>query len=395
MDETHVAFMKRAVALARQGKGRTSPNPLVGAVIVNAGKVVGEGYHQKAGGPHAEIHALRAAGEAARGGTLYVNLEPCCHHGRTPPCTEALIQAGIAQVYVAEVDANPRVASEGIHQLESADIQVHVGLCAEEAGQLNEVHRKYIQTRQPFVILKMAMSLDGKIATATGESQWITSQASRQRGHVMRDEVDAILVGRGTVTKDNPALTTRLETGSGQDATRIVLDSLGRTPTDSRIFNPGSSAGVIIAVTPSAPAENIKALENAGGEVITVPTKDKRVCLRTLMDILGRREVTSLLIEGGGEVNASAIASGVVDKVMCFVSPKLIGGQQAPGVLGGEGIARLADAPRLRAVSVTPLSVAHIAIGGRSENPEGTSKQKPTLEGACDFLIEGYLRDRF
>lgn len=395
MDETHSAFMRRAVALARQGKGRTSPNPLVGAVIVKAGKIVGEGYHQKAGGPHAEIHALRAAGAAAKGGTLYVNLEPCCHQGLTPPCTNALIQAGIAQVYVAEVDPNPRVASAGIHQLESANIQVHIGLCAEEAAQLNEVHRKYIQTRQPFVILKMAMSLDGKIATATGESQWITSKASRQRGHVLRDEVDAILVGRGTVAKDNPALTTRLETGNGQDATRIVLDSRGRTHTDSSIFNPESSAGVIIAVTPRAPAENIKRLENAGAEIITVPTEDKRVCLQTLMDILGRREVTSLLIEGGGEVNASAIASGVVDKLMCFVSPKLIGGQHAPGVLGGKGIARLADAPRLRTVNVTPIPVAHIAIGGRSGNPEETSKQKPSTEGACDFLIEGYLRDRF
>lgn len=395
MDETHVAFMKRALALARQGKGRTSPNPMVGAVIVNAGKVVGEGYHQKAGGPHAEIHALRAAGEAARGATLYVNLEPCCHQGRTPPCTEALIQAGIAQVYVAEMDRNPRVASEGIRQLERAGIQVHVGLCAEEAAQLNEVHRKYIQTRQPFVILKMAMSLDGKIATATGESQWITSLASRQRGHVLRDEVDAILVGRGTVAKDNPALTTRLETGKGQDATRIVLDSRGKTSPKARIFNPESSAGVLIAVTPSAPAENIKVLESAGAEVITVPTEDKRVCLRTLLDILGGHEITSLLLEGGGEVNASAIASGVVDKVMCFVSPKLIGGQHAPSVLGGEGIARLADAPRLRAVSVTPIPVESVAKGGCPRNSEETSKQKPSTEGACDFLIEGYLRDRF
>lgn len=405
MDETHVAFMKRALALARQGKGRTTPNPMVGAVIVNVGRVVGEGYHQKSGGPHAEIHALRAAGGAARGGTLYVNLEPCCHQGRTPPCTEALIQAGIAHVYVAEVDPNPRVANEGIHQLESAGIQVHVGLCADESAQLNEVHRKYIQTRQPFVILKMAMSLDGKIATAAGESQWITSLASRHRGHMIRDEVDAILVGRGTVTKDNPALTTRLETGRGQDATRIVVDSHGRTSPEARIFNPESSAGVIIAVTPSAPIENIKALERVGAEVITVPTEDKRVCLRTLMDILGGREITSLLIEGGGEVSASAIASSVVDKVMCFVSPKLIGGQQAPGGLGGEGIARLADAPRLRAVSVTPIPVAHIAIGGclgntavsRLQTPptEETSMQKPSTEEACDFLIEGYLRDRF
>ena len=359
--------MKRALDLARRGKGRTSPNPLVGAVIVKAGQVVGEGYHQKAGTPHAEIHALNAAGENAKGATLYTNLEPCCHWGRTPPCTKALLQADIAQVYVAEVDPNSSVAGKGIRQLQDAGIRVHVGVCAAEAAQLNEIHRKYIQTGKPFVILKTAMSLDGKIATTSGESQWITSEASRHRGHEIRDTVDAILVGSGTVVRDNPALTTRLQDKKGRDAIRIVLDSHGQTPTDARIFNPESSASVIVAVTPDAPTQNISALENAGAEVITVPEVHCKVCFKRLMEILGEREITSVLIEGGGEINASAVAAGVVDKVMCFIAPKLIGGRNAPGPIGGEGIANLSDVPHLQRVNIT------------------------SIPDSDDFLIKGYL----
>ncbi len=368
MDETHITLMRRALTLARMGKGHTSPNPLVGAVIVKAGNIVGEGYHQKAGGPHAEIHALQAAGTAAKDGTLYVNLEPCCHWGRTPPCTDALIQAGIAQVYIAEVDANPKVAGKGIRQLEAAGISVNIGICTEEAAQLNEVHRKYVQTGQPFVILKTAMSLDGKIATATGESQWITSEASRQKVHEIRDEVDAILVGSGTVRRDNPALTTRLAHRPGKDATRIVLDSRGRTPTDANVFNAESTAGLIIAVTPQAPAHNIASLKKAGADVIVVPAKHGRVGFSALMETLGAREITNVLIEGGAEVNATAIATGVVHKVICFVAPKLIGGADAPGPLGGQGILALADAPKLEKVTVMPVQ-----------------------GGDGDILIQGYL----
>ncbi len=357
--------MNRALALAQQGKGRTSPNPLVGAVIVNAGKVVGEGYHQKAGEPHAEIHALRAAGEKAKGGTLYVNLEPCCHWGRTPPCTDALIQAGIKHVFAAHLDPNPKVAGKGIQQLEGAGITVNVGVCPEAAEQLNEFYIKHVKTGCPFVILKLAMSLDGKIATSTGESQWITSAASRQKAHEIRDEVDAILVGIGTITSDNPALTTRLPNNQGRDATRIVLDSHGRTPASAKIFNSESEAGVIIAVTPQASAQNIATLEKAGAEVIITPAKDGRVCFKTLMETLGARGITSVLVEGGGKVNASALASGVVDKAVCFVAPKFIGGKDAPGVFDGEGIKRLTDAPELERLSINQLD--------------------------CDLLIEGYF----
>ena len=357
--------MQRALDLAQRAKGRTSPNPLVGAVIVKDGKIIGEGYHQKAGTPHAEVHALNAAGEATKGATLYTNLEPCCHWGRTPPCTEALIQAGIAQVYVAEVDLNPSVAGKGVQQLQNAGINVHVGVCRQEASDLNEVHRKYIQTGKPFVILKTAMSLDGKIATTSGESQWITSEASRQQGHEVRDAVDAILVGRGTVARDNPALTTRLQNKEGQDATRIVLDSHGRTLADARIFNPDSEAGVIVAVTSEAPSENIDALEKVGAEVLSVPAAHgNQVCFRRLMEILGKREITSVLIEGGSEINASALAAGVVDKVMCFIAPKLIGGQDAPGPIGGVGIHSLTEAVNLQRMSVTPIPEHDILIEG-------------------------------
>ena len=364
MDETHIAFMQRALDLARRAKGRTSPNPLVGAVIVKDGKVIGEGYHQKAGTPHAEVHALNATGEEAKGATLYTNLEPCCHWGRTPPCTEALIRAGIAQVYIADVDPNPKVAGQGVQQLQNAGINVNVGICQQEASDLNEVHRKYIQTGQPFVILKIAMSLDGKIATTSGESQWITSEASRQRGHKVRDTVDAILVGRGTVARDNPALTTRLQDREGQDPTRIVLDSHGSTSPAARIFNAESEADVIVAVTPEAPSENVNALEKAGAEVLTLPTVQGKVCFKSLMEILGKREITSVLIEGGSEINASALAAGIVDKVMCFVAPKLIGGQNAPGPIGGAGIHSLTEAVNLHRMRVTPMPEHNLLIEG-------------------------------
>ncbi len=365
MNETHIAFMNRALNLAERGKGHTSPNPLVGAVIVNAGKVVGEGYHQKAGGPHAEVHALRVAGDKAKNGILYVNLEPCCHWGRTPPCTDALIKAGIAHVYIAHIDPNPKVARKGVKQLEEAGIKVDIGVCEEAAEKLNEIYIKHVKTGYPFIILKMAMSLDGKIATVTGESQWITSDASRERAHEIRNEVDAILVGIGTLLSDNPALTTRLPNTQGKDATRVVLDSHARTPTSAKIFNTDSEAGVIVVVTPEASAENIAILEKSGAEVIVTPAKEGRVCFKTLMKTLGERSITSVLVEGGGKVNASALASGVVDKVMCFVAPKFIGGNQAPGVLDGEGIARLADAPELERLTIT--------------------------EVGCDLLIEGYF----
>lgn len=365
MNDTHSTFMNRALTLAQQGRGRTSPNPLVGAVVVNAGEIVGEGYHQKAGEPHAEIHALKEAGEKAQGSTLYVNLEPCCHLGQTPPCTDTIIEAGVKHVYAGHLDPNPKVAGKGIKRLEEAGIEVQVGLCSEKAEKLNEIFIKHVTTGYPFVILKIAMSLDGKIATAKGESQWITSPASRQRVHEMRDEVDAILVGIGTILKDNPVLTTRLPNKQGKDPTRIILDSHARTPTAAKIFNPDSEADVIIAVTPQAFASNIALLKVTGAEIIEIPERDGKVCFKTLLETLGTLGITSVMIEGGGEVNSTALLSGIVDKVTCFLAPKFIGGKEAPGVFGGEGIEELIDAPELKRKTITQLD--------------------------CDLLIEGYF----
>ena len=347
-----VKYMCRALALAARARGRTSPNPLVGAVVVKGGEVVGEGYHQAAGGAHAEVHAINQAGTAARGGTLYVTLEPCVHYGRTPPCTEAIIRSGIAQVFVAHVDPNPKVCGSGIQELEKAGVRVHVGLCEPEARRLNEIFIKYIRTNRPFVILKSAMSLDGKIATRTGESQWISSESSRRQGHEIRDTVDAILVGVNTVINDDPSLTTRLPGRDGKDPVRIIVDSECRTPLKAQVVNQDGEGYAIIATTERASKERITRLEAAGAKVLVVEEKDSRVCLSSLMKSLGCRGITSVLIEGGAEVNASAIGAGIVDKVMCFIAPKIIGGTDAPSPIGGKGILRLAEAHELHETSV-------------------------------------------
>lgn len=361
-------FMEHALALASKARGHTSPNPMVGAVIVRDGEIVGEGYHQKAGEAHAEIHALNQAKELAEGATMYVTLEPCCHWGRTPPCTEAVIRAKLANVFIAMKDPNPQVAGEGIRQLEKAGIPVQVGICEEESRQLNEVFIKYITTQRPFVILKSAISLDGKIATASGESQWITSEASRLKGHEVRAQVDAILVGVGTVLHDNPSLTTRLPDRRGEDPIRVILDSRGRTPLGAKAFHPDSNAGTLIVATKDAPLKKIEAFKTVGAEVLIVKEKDGRVCLETLMQELGHREITSVLIEGGGEINAAALQAGIVNKLMFFLAPKLIGGRDAPGPIGGRGIARLAETFELHRVKATQID--------------------------SDFLIEGYLLPR-
>ena len=262
-------------------------------------------------------------------------------------------------------DPNPQVAGKGIRQLQEAGMRVQVGLCKAESQRLNEVFIKYITTKRPFVILKSAISLDGKIATASGESQWITSEASRLKGHEVRSQVDAILVGVGTVLQDNPSLTTRLPDGTNKDPIRIVVDSHGRTPVDAKVFNPYSTAGTIIAVTEKASLEKIEALKSAGANILIMEERAGRVCLRALMRELGGKEVTSVLIEGGGEINAAALQAGIVDKLMFFVAPKLIGGKDAPGPIGGVGIARLAETFDLRDVKIS-----HIG---------------------ADLLIEGYL----
>ncbi|MFZ5646522.1 MAG: bifunctional diaminohydroxyphosphoribosylaminopyrimidine deaminase/5-amino-6-(5-phosphoribosylamino)uracil reductase RibD [Bacillota bacterium] len=347
-------YMKMALELAAKAMGRTSPNPMVGAVLVKDGAVVGKGFHARAGTPHAEVVAIENAGDEAGGSTLYVSLEPCCHRGRTGPCTDAVIGAGIKKVVAAMADPNPLVAGKGFARLKEAGLEVVWGIMEEEARKLNEVFIKYITTGNPFVVLKAAVSLDGKIATRTGESRWITGPEARAYGHRLRDRYDAIMVGINTVLADNPSLTTRLP-GVGKDPVRIVLDSHARTPAGSKVINSSRDARAIIIVTPGAPGERVEALKNAGAEVICLPESEGRVNMKALFPELARRGITSVLIEGGGHVHASALASGMVDKVVWFIAPKLIGGIQAPGPLGGPGPEKLSDAVLLDRVTVSKI----------------------------------------
>lgn len=363
--EVDQCFMRRAIGLAAKANGRTSPNPMVGAIIVNSGQIVGEGYHKQAGTPHAEPQALNQAKGCARGATMYLTLEPCCHWGQTPPCTDMIIQSGINKIFVAIEDPNPIVAGKGIKQIRQAGIEVDVGLCHNEAYQLNEVFIKNMTMKQPFVILKAATSLDGKIATVTGESQWITSSTTRQKGRELRGKVDAILVGISTVLEDNPSLTTRLPRRDSRDPIRIIVDSHCRTPTKAKIFNPESHAKVIVATTEFASKVKIEELESAGADVLILDTNDKRVCLTSLMNRLMELGITSVLIEGGSEIYSSALDAGIVDKIMFFIAPKLIGGQSAPGIIGGNGIKNLSEAIDIYNWEITKIGK--------------------------DFLVEGYL----
>lgn len=344
-------FMDRALALAERGLGRTRPNPAVGAVVVRDGRVVGEGYHAAAGQPHAEVLALRQAGEAARGATLYVTLEPCCHFGRTPPCTREIIGAGIARVVAAMLDPNPRVAGRGAEELRRAGIDVQVGCREREARRLNEAFCKYITTGIPFVTYKAALSLDGKVATAGGDSRWISGEESRRLVHRLRDRYDAVMVGIGTVLADDPLLTCRLD--GGRDPVRVVVDSRGRLPPGARLLHSGSPAPTLVATTAAVPREARAALEAIPGvEVVELSSRDGRVDPGALLRALGEREITSVLLEGGPTLAASLLEGGWVDKVMFFLAPLLVGGVQAPSALGGAGAARLGEARRLRDVVV-------------------------------------------
>lgn len=355
------SFIRRTLELAARARGLTSPNPLVGAVVVRDGQVVGEGYHRRAGLPHAEIEALQAAGEAARGATLYVNLEPCCHTGRTGPCTEAIIAAGVKRVVAAMVDPNPLVAGKGIMRLREAGIDVAVGVMEEEAHRLNEAFIKYVTARRPFVILKTAMSLDGKIATVTGESRWITGEAAREYVHQLRNTCDAVLVGIGTVLKDDPSLTTRLPEG-GRDPVRVILDSSARLPLAARVLTQDSEAPTLVATTEMAPTERVAALRQAGAEVL-VCGRGPQVNLDLLLAELAAREIVSLLVEGGSTVNASFLLQGLVDKVVWFIAPRIIGGREALGPVGGSGIRHLARAIRLTETVVKQLG-ADLCVEG-------------------------------
>ncbi len=357
--------MERALDLARGGLGTTSPNPSVGCVIVKDGQVVGEGATQPPGGPHAEKVALEQAGSRARGATLYVTLEPCSRHNRTPPCTTAIIEAGIAQVHLAVLDPNPE-QGQGRAELEAAGIATVLGDGEREARRVSEAFFKWITTGLPFVYGKFAASLDGKIATHSGESQWITGESARGFVHDLRGQVDAIMVGSNTALRDDPRLTPRLGDGSTERLpTRVVVDSTARLPATARML--GEPGKTLVATTSRAPDDARRALESAGAEVLTLPQGVGGVDLSSLLAALGARNMTSVLAEGGGELLGSLFEQRLVDKVLAFIAPIVIGGREAPTPVEGQGIALLSEALRLRDVEVLRLDDDMLITGYGSD----------------------------
>ena len=360
--ERDAYYMRKALKIAAYARGRTSPNPLVGSVIVKDDRIVGQGWHRKAGTPHAEIHALNQAGELAEGATVYVTLEPCSHTGRTGPCADALIRAGVKRVVIAMVDPNPAVAGNGVRKLQDAGIEVETGLMAKEAAELNRIFIKWISTKMPYTIVKSAMSLDGKIATDIGESQWITNETARGYGHTLRDICDGIVVGIDTVIADDPSLTTRISGQSGKNPIRIVLDTKARIPLTARMLSDGQ-APVIVITTNEADPDKVRALEAKGATVLIVASKDGHVDIREAFAELGKQQISSLLIEGGAKTVSSVIREGLADELMTFIAPILIGGQGAPSAFGALGVSHLADAVTLEDVSIEPLDGNYLFRG--------------------------------
>ena len=341
------SYMRRALELAAGSRGRTSPNPMVGAVLVKDGRVVGEGFHAFAGSDHAECIAIRDAQGQARGATLYVSLEPCCHHGKTPPCTDLIAGAGIARVVAACQDPNPAVDGKGVDALRAAGIPVEVGCLAEEAVRQNEAFFTAVRTGRPFVIMKIAASLDGKIATRTGESRWITGESARHHVHRLRNEVDGVLVGIGTVLRDDPLLTTRLGVEDQRDPARVVVDNLARLPLRAKVINRASMAPTYVAVSEMASPARLETLEREGVHIIRVEDSPRRISLGRLLATLGKMGLLSVMIEGGAEINASALREGVVDKVLMFLAPMLVGGTSSASAVAGDGIESFTQAVRL------------------------------------------------
>ena len=355
------AYMAQALTLARLGEGRTSPNPMVGAVLVKEGRIIGQGYHRRYGGLHAEREALAACTESPAGAELYVTLEPCCHTGRQPPCTEAVIRAGIRRVVIGSPDPNPLVSGQGAGQLRQAGIQVESGVLRRECDRLNRVFFHFIQSGLPYGVMKFAMTLDGKIASRTGASRWITGEAARRRAHEDRNRFSAILVGSGTVLADDPLLTCRME--GGRNPLRIILNSRLDLPLGCRIIATAAEVPTLIA-TCSQEAERIRRYEKRGCRVLSLsPDEEGRVPIGLLMRRLGEEKVDSVLMEGGSQVHWSALKAGAVQRVEAFLSPMLLGGQTAPGPIGGEGFARLEDALRLEDVVLTRLGEDYLLEG--------------------------------
>ncbi|MBM4125019.1 MAG: bifunctional diaminohydroxyphosphoribosylaminopyrimidine deaminase/5-amino-6-(5-phosphoribosylamino)uracil reductase RibD [Nitrospira sp.] len=366
--------MALALRLAAKGQGQTSPNPMVGAVVVRGGRIVGTGYHRRAGEPHAEVLALKAAGSRSQGATLYVTLEPCCHdRKRTPPCVPALIASDLRRVVVAMRDPNPKVSGKGIGLLRRAGLDVTVDCLRDEAERLNAIYCHWRRTGYPFVVLKAAMTLDGKIATAGGASQWITGREARRHAHRLRSQMDAILVGANTVLQDDPRLTVRLAGPTQRrQPLRVILDSRLRIPLTARVFSPrtrsGADMGTLVATTPLVPKSRRQRLTQKGVSVLVLPSLNKQVSLRACLRRLAQQDISSVLIEGGSRVNASALQSGLVNRLVLYVAPLLLGGQDAKSVIGGESPAHLTQA--------IPLSNWHVRRIGRDLLIEATLLQK-------------------
>jgi diaminohydroxyphosphoribosylaminopyrimidine deaminase/5-amino-6-(5-phosphoribosylamino)uracil reductase len=347
-------YMEQALSLARLALGQVSPNPAVGAVVVKNDVVVGQGYTQPLGSWHAEVVALQQADEKARNGTLYVTLEPCCHYGRTPPCTRAIIAAGIAEVHLSMLDPNPLVSGRGKDELEKAGIKTCVGEHEEEAKEVNESYTKFITTGKPFVTAKFAVSLDGKIATKSGDSKWISCEESRKYVHNLRYTVDAIMAGVNTVLADDPRLIVRSCGGRGgtvrKQPLRVIVDGKGRTPLTARVFRqPGKTLLVLGRV---ATSDEKTVFAQVGAEVIELPSAKGRVDLENLLKALGEREITSILVEGGGILLGSLFDCGLVDKVTAFIAPIIVGGKEAKTAVGGEGVDKIVDSFRLERIKV-------------------------------------------
>ena len=361
-------YMECALCLARLATGYTNPNPAVGAVIVKDGLAVGMGYTQPAGSEHAEVMALHQAGDKAQDATMYVTLEPCCHHGRTPPCTQAIIDAGISEVHIALLDPNPLVSGQGVKQLNEAGIKSCVDEYQQEACEINEAYIKYITTGLPFIIAKFAMSLDGKIATKTGDSKWITNEEARKYAHILRHTVDVIMVGVNTIIADNPHLTARGCGGKGgmrkTQPLRLVVDSNGRVPLNSHIFEPPGE--VLLAAVEPLESEKKRALMQTNTEVLELPGRKGLVDIEELLRTLGRREIVSVLVEGGGELLGSFFDYHLVDKVLIFISPIIIGGRGAKAAVDGCGIDNISEAWHLDRLS-TETFADNILLSGYVE----------------------------
>jgi diaminohydroxyphosphoribosylaminopyrimidine deaminase/5-amino-6-(5-phosphoribosylamino)uracil reductase len=353
--------MARALAIGERGRGWSSPNPAVGAVLVANDEIVGEGHTQPPGQAHAEVMALRDAGERARGATLYVTLEPCCHVGRTGPCTEALLAAGVAEVHVGVRDPSPWVDGGGVAVLQQAGIPVTVGEREEECRRAHEAYFKWVRTRRPFVTLKYGMTLDGKIATRSGSARWVTGPAARGRVAVLRAQADAVVVGIGTALADDPLLTARPSEfgveweGPVHQPLRVILDSKGRLPPASVIATTAGEFPTLVLTTERAPADATAKLEAMGIEVVRLSEREGRVSLPEALDLLGQRPVTSVLLESGGTLAASFLEVGAVDRILAFISPKIVGGSGAPGPIAGSGVDLMEEAIALDGVAVEQI----------------------------------------